>query len=216
MAGLIDISQLDGYGKAMKEAPDILLKNLAKGFLLFARYDIKTLREGLGGQFNIRSKGLANSFKAKATDPSRATDITKIFADEYTGWKASQVFQTGGVITGKGKNLTVLFQDARSGTGKRLYSQQQLRTMIASGAVRLVPTPRGVLIVQGKGRLLKSGAMSKGSRDVVLGILKHSITERKRLNFFENAEGNSSMHMDILQSAIEDTLVAIAQRNGGM
>jgi hypothetical protein len=211
----INLEALDGYAECMQKAPKIFLKNIARAYKSIGTTDIAKLKESLPGTFNIRARGLANSFKAKATDPSQATDITKIFADEYTGWKAAKIFQEGGTITGKGKNLTILFPSARTASGKRLYTQRQLLQMIADGAVRLIPTPRGVLIVQGR-KKTKTGKDRKNSKIVVLGILKHSIHEKKRLNFFENIESNQGLHVEILEYAIENTLaeIAVADKTG--
>jgi hypothetical protein len=208
----IDLTAIEGFAKASRAGRPILLRHLARAYGQIGNYDIDTLRADLPGKMNIRSKGLAKSFKAKATDPGRATGFEKLFADEYTGWKAAGVFQTGGTITGRGKSLTILFSEARSGGGRRKYTQSELRQMIAAGSVRLVPTPRGVLIVQSKGGVTKTGKGRKNSRDVILGILKKQVHERKRLDFFENAERNGSMHQDILETAVENTLVEIAQQ----
>jgi hypothetical protein len=206
----INLEALDGYHTCMMRAPKIFLSNIAKAYGDIGRTDIKQLMESLPGKFNIRAKGLMKAFKSKATDPGKATDITKIFADEYTGWKAAAIFQTGGTITGKGKELTILFADARNANGRRKYTQAQLRQMIASGKCRFVPTPRGVLIVQSIGGLTKKGEYRKNTRDIILGILKHSIVEKKRLDFYENVERNSSLHQEILEYAIEDTLAEIS------
>ena len=215
MGYAINLEAIEGYHTCMTRAPGIFLKNLAKAYRDIGRTDINKLVESLPGKFNIKAKGLIRSFKSKATDPGRATDITKIFASEYTGWKAAEIFQTGGVVTGKGKKLTILFDEARSANGKRKFTQSQLRQMIAAGKCRFVPTPRGVLIVQSTGGLTKGGRIQKGSRDTVIGLLKQSVTEKKRLDFFENVERNSSVHQEILEYAIEDTLVEISIADKG-
>ena len=208
----IDLAAIDGYWRAVRDAPDVLMRELATAYGQIVRYDIDTLRSGLGGRLNIRSRGLAKSFKGKATDPGKATDLSKLFGTEYTGWKAAAIFETGGTIAGKGKSLTVLFPDARGAGGKRKYTQRQLIAMAAAKQIRFVPTPRGVLIIQDVGGLTGTGKTRKNSRSIVLGILKRTVTERKRLDFFENAERNEPMHQDILETAVENTLVAIVAR----
>ena len=206
---LINLSSLDGYAQAMREAPKELLKNLAKGFGEIGKGDIHRLKQNLPGSLSIRAKGLLNSFKYKATDPAKATDASKLFADEYTGWKAAAIFETGGTVTGKGKKLTVLFGDVRNAGGRRKITQAQLRQMIASGQAKFINTPRGTLIVQNKGGTTTKGATRKNSRSVILGMLKTSIHQKKRLDFFANAEKADGLHTDILLAAIEDTLVSI-------
>ena len=209
----INLAAIDGYWRAVREAPEVLMRELAGAYGQIARYDVDTLRAGLAGRLNIRSRGLAKSFKGKATDPSKATDLSKLFATEYTGWKAAAIFETGGTIAGKGKSLTVLFPDARGAGGKRKYTQRELMQMIASKAVHFVHTPRGTLIVQDVGGLTGAGKTRKNSRSVILGVLKRTVTERKRLDFFANATRNESMHQDILETAVENTLVTVAVRN---
>lgn len=206
----IDLSAIDGYFRAVKEAPDVLMRELADAYGAIARLDVDTLRGGLAGRLNIRSRGLAKSFKGRATDRAKATDLSKLFATVYTGWKAAEIFETGGTIAGKGKSLTVLTSDARGAGGRRKYTQRQLMQLVASKQVRFVPTPRGVLIVQDVGGLTGTGKTRKNSRSVVLGILKRTVTERKRLDFFANAERNGSLHQEFLEYAVENTLAAIA------
>ena len=213
MNAFVDVTKLEGFAHALANAPKPLLKNLAKAYRDVGRFDIETLRARLPGKLNVRAKGLSNSFKFKATDPNRASDFTKLFTSEYTGWKAASIFQTGGTIVGKGKQLTVLLDGARGANGRRKYTQKQLRALIASGKARFVPTPHGVLIVEDKGGLTKTGKGRKGSRSILLAILKKSITQTKRLDFYENFEANAAMHQDQLETAIENTLVEIATKD---
>jgi hypothetical protein len=207
----IDITKIEGFAQMLAESPRLLLQGLAEGFREIGRYDIETLRERLPGKLNVRAKGLAKSFKFKATDPAKASDFTKLFVSEYTGWTAADVFQTGGTIAGKGKMLTVLTDAARGPSGKRRYTQNQLRQRIAQGKARMVPTPRGILIVEDKGGLLKSGkGFRKGSRSIILAILRKQVTERKRLDFYENFQQNDAAHQGILEVAVEDSLIELA------
>ena len=69
-----------------------------------------------------------------------------------------------------------------------------------------------MLIVQDVGGITKTGKQRKNSRSIVLGILKRTVTERKRLDFFANADRNAGVHQDIFETAVENTLVAIATR----
>lgn len=207
----IDFGAIQGYSQAMKEAPRVMLRELAKAYQNIGRYDISKLKASLPDKLHIRSKGLANSFKSKGTDPSKATDFSKLFATEYTGWKASEIFQAGGTITGHGQELTILTDAARGAGGKRTYTRKQLLQMILNKTAIFIPTPRGVLLVQPMGGVTKKGKYRKGSKMVILAILRKSVHESKRLNFYENAEANSSMHQDFLETAVENALVEIAQ-----
>lgn len=201
-----------GFSKALANGPKELLQELAKGFRQIGSTDIDRLRASLQGRFNIRSKGLSKSFKYRASDPARADTFSKLFVNEYTGWKAAQIFQTGGAVSGKGKKLTILTDEARNASGRRKFTQSRLRQMIASHEVRFVPTPRGVLIVQDKGGLTKTGKGRKNSRSIILAILVRQIVQKKRINFFENFSANESMHTEILETAIENALVRIAAK----
>jgi uncharacterized protein DUF6441 len=206
-----DVSQIYGFSKAMVESPKVMAKQLATAYRQMGQYDIDSLRKNLPGKFNIRAKGLRNSFKYKATDPAKATDLTKLFADEYTGWKASAIFQTGGNVQGHGKQMTVLMDAARTPSGRRKYTQKQLRDMIANHQARFIPTARGALIVMDKGQgLTKKGKPRRGSRSIILAILVHSITQKKRLDFYENVLANDAAHRDFLETAVENALVEIA------
>ncbi len=214
VASDIRLDEIEGYARAMRDARPVMLRELARAFGRIAAYDVDTLRGGLGGGLNVRSRGLAKSFKGKATDPSKATDLSKLFATEYTGWKAAAIFETGGTIAGRGKSLTVLTPAARTAAGKRKYTQKQLMQLIASKQVRFVPTPRGVLIVQDLASSLgKGGGHRKNARSVILAVLKRTVGEKKRLDFFANAERNEGMHDDFLQTGVENALVAIATGN---
>jgi hypothetical protein len=208
----IDLTQLEGFSDLLKKAPKPLFKYLAKAYAEIGRYDIDRIRSNVSGSFNITSKGVANSFKTRATNPSQATDFSKLFTTEYTGWKAAEIFQTGGVIQAKNKALTILTPQARRASGKRQFTQSQIRNMIADKLAKFVPTPRGVLLVQ----FTKGGKIrKKAGAYVILAILKPRVTEQKRLTFYETAEGNESIHTEMLEYAIENTLADIAANEKG-
>ena len=207
MPSAIDLSKINGYAKALREGRSILLRELAKGYAEIARYDIATLRQGLAGKLNVRAAGLANSFKGRGTDPDRADDFSKLFATEYTGWTAAGIFQTGGPIAGRDKRLTILLPGGRDASGRRLYSSAQLQQLVAAGRIRFVPTPRGVLMVLRQGA---SKAKGLGTRETPIALLRKSVTESKRLDFFENAERNDSVHEQVLSAAVDRTLERLA------
>ncbi len=208
----MSIADVDGFARVLKESPTDLLRELAKAYGQIGRGDIESMRSRLPGKLNIRAKGLSKSFKYKSTDPGKASDFSKLFTSEYTGWRASRIFQSGGTIVGKGKSLTVLTDAARGAGGRRKYTQAQLRSMIASGKARFVPTPHGVLIVMNKGGVTKTGKMRKGSASIVLAVLKKQVSEKKRLDFYENFQSREGIHEDILETAVENALVNLASK----
>jgi hypothetical protein len=203
----IDLTQIEGFADAFKKSPKSLVRNINKAYRDIGRYDIKAIRENVGGHLKLVSQGAAKSFKEKSSDPNQAKDLNHVFTSEYTGWKAAAIFQTGGVIQGKGKMLTILTPQARRATGKRQFTQSQIRQMVADQTARFVPTPRGILLVQftAKGKLKK-----KKGNYVILAILKRQVTEQKRINFYETSEGAESIHQEMIEYAIEDTLAEIA------
>ena len=206
----IDLAALTDFHQCLEKAPRTLFRELAKAFAGIGRYDIQRIRENVTGTLKLKSKGAANSFKARGSDVSRAADFSKLFVSEYTGWKAADIFQTGGTIAGKGgKNLTIIEPGGRNASGKRKYTQAQIRNMILNKQARFVPTPRGWLIVMSTGGLTKRGIRS-GTRDTVIAILRKSVTEKKRIDFYETAEGGTSVHQELMEYAIENTLVEIA------
>jgi hypothetical protein len=211
----IDLRQMYAFSTVMTHAPDVFLQEVAKAFKTIGTADMTSLRGKLPGRLTIRAKGLAKSFKSKATDPSRATDMSKLFLSEYTGWKAAKIFEEGGEIVGHGKNLTVLADAARGPSGKRKYTQGQIRTMIAEGKLRPVPTPRGILLVQSKGGLTKKGKPRKGAADIIIAVLRRKVHEEKRLDFMANFNSNNEQHQEAIEYAIENTLAFIAQREAG-
>lgn len=206
----IDLHQVQGLSDALGAAPKILFRELAKAYGAIGRYDIDRIRSNVSGSFNLRSQGAAKSFKYKSTTPSKATGFGKLFTSEYTGWKAAEIFVTGGTISGKGKQLTIIFPEGRTVTGKRKITQSQLRMMILEKKVRLVPTPRGMLIILNTGGLTKTGKIREGTRSTIIGILKHSVDERKRINFYETINAGSSAHQEFLEDAVDSTMAEVA------
>jgi hypothetical protein len=216
----IDLEALQDFHACLERAPTVLFKELAKAFTEIGRYDINRIRSNVSGNLKLTSQGAAKSFKFKATDVGKANSFDKLFTDEYTGWKAAKIFQTGGTITGKNKNLTIIFPEGRSASGKRKFTQSDLRNMILEKKVRLVPTPRGMLIIQSMGGLtktgqIKTGGKGPGSRDVIIGILKRSVDEKKRIDFYETFDAAGSVHTEMLEYAIENTLATIAASDKG-
>lgn len=201
----INAEPVVGYAKAMREGPRKLVRNLAIAYQAIGRYDITTFRASLSDKLHLKQTQTPNAFRMVASDPERATTIGKLFIDEYTKWAAAGIFQTGGTITGHGKYLTILTNAARDGGGKR-FTAEKLRQMIDSKQARLIPTPRGYLIVKNASK----SAKRSGIRGIILAVLRKQVTEQKRIDFYENAERNSSMHDDILETAVENTLVEIA------
>ena len=194
----------------MAEAPKVFLTKLEKAFAVIGKGDIEAERADVATRLNIRAKGLVKSFKAKTTDPGRATDLSKLFADLSTRWTPAGIFQSGGTIVGHGQSLTVLTDAARGPSGRRKFTAQKIRQMIADGLLRFVPTPRGVLLVQSKGGLSKTGKMRKGSADIIIAILRKQVTEPKRLQFLEIFNSRNEQHIEALEFAIENTLAEIA------
>jgi hypothetical protein len=210
----LDLSDLQDFPYLLDKAPKILFKHLAKAFKQIGRLDIDNIRQNVSGSLNLRSKGAANSFKFKSTDEAKATDFTKLFTSEYTGWKAAEIFQTGGTIRGKTGELTVLTAEGKKllkslGKQPKMNIRQTLQSLMATGEVRFIPSPVGTLLVKEKDLLTKTGRIRHDRHPIILGVLKKSITEKKRINFYETSEGAESIHQELLEYAIEDTLVEL-------
>lgn len=195
--------------------PGFVASRLAAALTEIGRYDIEKLRDN-PGKLRIRAKGLKNSFKFKATTPGKATDLSKLFLVEYTGWKAADIFQTGGTVQARNAgSLTVLTDAARGPSGKRRWTQQQLRQQIAQGKMRMFKRPNGeMLIVQDKGGLTKTGKGRKGTAVVLIAVLKNRVVLQKRLNFYENFTANESIHDQLLEGGLEDALKDVAAGAG--
>jgi hypothetical protein len=201
----INLEAVDGYAKAMRLAPQILLRELAEGYREIGRSDIERFRAGLGSKLKLRSPNTANAFRFWSNSPDRVTSISKLVVNEYSKWPAAKIFQTGGVIAGKDGGYLTVFP-----AGQRRYTAPQLRQMITAGRARFVPTPRGLLIVMATGGLTKTGKPRKGSSDIILAILVKRVTEEKRIDLYENAEGAGSIHEQILGGAVDRALQKIA------
>jgi hypothetical protein len=211
----IDGATLAEFKRAMDLAPKTLLKELAGAYAAIGRYDTDRIRDKVKGSFKVTSQGAANSFRFKATNAARATEFNKLFVDEYTRWNAADIFQTGGTIAGKGKNLTIITAGGRTASGRRKFTPAQIRNMIASKQARFIPTPAGAILVQITGGLTKKGKVKKGSgNQIVLGFLRRSVTEKKKLDFYEAQESAGTVHQEFMEDAIDSTFAAIGALKG--
>ena len=209
----VNVSAIEGYARAMREAPEVMVREQARAFNAIAEGDIKAFQATLPGQLHIRFKWLPKVFRYVASDPRRATSLSKLFISEYTKWPAAAAFQTGGTIKPtSGRYLTVLTDAARGPDGRRLFSEAGLRDMIRSKRARLVPTPRGFLIVESVGGAARAAKGRTATRETVLASLRRQVTERKRINFLELPEQRAAIHEEILESAVENTAAEIAAR----
>ncbi|HEV7297758.1 MAG TPA: hypothetical protein VGN72_00210 [Tepidisphaeraceae bacterium] len=208
MGSDINLMQLDGLAQAMRTAPKVLLKELAKGYRDIGRYDIDTFRAGGVGKF--KSKKVGNTFKFRASDPSKVETFDQLFVSEYTKWKAAPIFETGGQVRAKGKAMPILTEAGMKANGGRKYSANKIRQMLASGEVKIIPTPRGPIIIREVGGLTKTGKIRKGTRTEILAIFRKAINQVDRLDFTTHAQKNSGMHTQILQAAIDKALATIA------
>ncbi len=50
---------------------------------------------------------------------------------------------------------------------------------------------------------------------MILAVLKRRVSETKRIDFFANATANEGVHQEFLETAVENTLVAIATGSVG-
>lgn len=193
------------FAKAMKEAaPEHLIRATGKALYLMGKSDIaKMRRDGLAG-LNIKSKGFRNSFKFKATDSRNVKSLNALQLSEYTGAKPMRIFQTGGTVTAsKARLLTILTGSARDGSGRRIYTQKELKAMIASGAAKIIQTKAGPAIILNTVQHTQRGKVKTGAQSVILAWLKPRITVKKRIDFFKNFDSNASEHERLLAEAAE-------------
>ena len=206
----IDWTPFAGLETAMRGARRHMLSELALAFNEIGRIDIASLQTDLTTRLKIKRAGLRKSFKFKATDQDHASDFKKLFVSEYTGWKAAEIFQTGGDINAKNvAGMTVLFNLSKSG-GFRSIAVAQLRMMFASGAAKIIHTPKGSFIIDISGSFARKKSESPDGNGQIIGMLLKRVSEKKRLDFFENSQGNDSKHMEVLGMAVDNTLAAIA------
>lgn len=204
----IDWSSVADFGKAFEQAPQELLKAVAQAFRNMGKSDIDKLKKeqlsGGGGHLKIRRKGLVNAFKQKVKE---GKDFSQLTLDEYTGWKAFKIWETGGTITPRTKRLlTVLTDKARDSSGKRKYTQKQLQGMIQSGELRMVRSKKIVLIVKNVGVRNKSGGFRKNSRNDIIAFLVPKVHLKKMLDFYGNFARNESEHQRYLDNAAGEAL----------
>jgi hypothetical protein len=217
----IDFSQVAGFGQAMERAPGKLLRSTALAFKRIGRSDIDKLKReqlsGGGGGLHIRSKGLRNAFKSKASTNVQQFDQIKL--SEYTGWKAFKIFETGGTIVPRNRRLlTVLTKEGRDGSGKRKWTQKQITSMVRSGELRVIRTPKIVMLVRNVGGRYKSGSrrgqFKSGARNEIVAYLVPSVKIRKMLDFYGNFSRNSAEHERILDEAALEALGLIVIDDG--
>ncbi len=138
--GDVNVEAIDGFAQALQGAPRRCSGSWPERSTRSPSTDVETFRRELPARLKIRKAGLAGAFKGVASKPAMATDLSKVFASVYTGWKAAEIFETGGTI-GRGKSLTVLTAAGRTSAGRRLYTQKQLLAMMNTGKVRFIRRP---------------------------------------------------------------------------
>jgi hypothetical protein len=102
--------------------------------------------------------------------------------------------------------MTILAPAARTASGKRKYSPEELRSMVASGQAKIIQTKSGPAIVQSDERYTKSGKPKVGSKMVILAWLRPHVTETQRIDFFGNYERNSDAHEAIFNEALNEAI----------
>lgn len=217
MQVVFDTKQAQEFARLMKEHPRLLLKNLARAYNEMGQLGITSFRSQQlagGGGLNVKQKGLAKTFKYKATDPARAKDFRQLFMSAYTKWEAAGIHQTGGTISGKGgKHLLILTDAGRGKTGRRRFTREQLRQKIEQKIFKIIPTPRGAMVIDdSRTKLTKTGKFRKGARVDIIAWLRKRVTIRKRLRFIEHFDGLQKRFEGIYGSAVEKTLGELAKQ----
>jgi len=195
-----------GMGEALRLAPKQLLENLAVAFDQIGRADIEEVRS----TSKLRIQAAARkAFRYKATDPARATDGTKIFADEYSKWKAAGVHETGAHIVAKRGALWVLTAAAKGASGRRRWTDEQIKSFIESGKFKIIKVGRG----WGSSRLAVIRFLdNKQTRFETIAFMHKAVDVPKRLDWAGVIRRNAPQHQAFIQAAIDKT---IAEALGG-
>jgi hypothetical protein len=215
MAIDIDFSQIAGFAETMELAPELFASELVSAFQNAGKTINEQIRAAAAQGLKLKTKGTAKVWKYKAADKNKiGGNVNKVFVDFYTKWKAASIFETGGTIhPAIASALMVLTDLGRGPSGKRRWTSQQMVVMIHEGLLRLIKTPNGWLIVQPKGGLTKTGKLRKGTRDDIVAIIRKSVTEKKRVNFYGTIESNIGFLNDCVETAIENVKIKLEAKN---
>lgn len=218
----IDYSQVTDFETAFKKAPHKLLRSTAHAFMRMGKSDITKLRteqlSGGAGHLNVRAKKLKNSFTWYA--PQRVQQIDQLYLNEYTGWEAAKIFETGGTIVPRRKRLlTILTDNARSASGQRLWTEKQFTSMMKNGQLNVIRTKRTLIVTRNVGGRYKKGKnkgnFRKNSRVEIVAYLVPKARMPKRLDFYANFERNAGEHEKILGEAAQEALDRMVDDKGG-
>lgn len=199
----MNISDFVNLGKALSFSPKIASQQTAMALRRIGVSDRDKLeREQLSVNFPKRTRRLKNAFRIASPDAKKIQRPSQLFLREWTNWKAFGVFQSGGVQTsGNGMMLVWINRETKRKYAKKLNQfRREKRTAIirANGKLLLVADLTSISAKSLKAR--------KGSRTVVLGVLRNRVTQKKRLSFFENFQANRAEHERLLGDAADKTI----------
>lgn len=207
-----DATVVRAWAEALRLGPELLAREVAKAFGAMGASDTARVRAMVGQQFGKHSAGgssVANTFHYAASDPARAKSVDGLFLSVYTKWDAAAIFQTGGVVRAPGgKYMTVTLPAGYQSNGRRRYTDAELRAAVAAGRLKMVPTPKGLMVFEVTASRAKA---TRGEPRLgrAIALLKREVKEPKLLYFFETVEANAGVRQDLAESAVEDAFVQI-------
>lgn len=211
----IDFSQIAGLQDLLTNCPQEMVPQLIDAFGQIGRSDIARLRDSIRSGLKSDRQGFLKAFRYQATDPKQK-ELSKLFLSEYTKWKPSMMFQTGGtIVPSKSKTLIIRVRDKN---GKPLYTTKRIKKMLDTGKAYIANLPSGPAILENKGGTTKTGKYRRGKFGggavAFLAFLRPMAKQKKRLNFFENYDQNERSHQIFLEEAVETALTLAANKYG--
>lgn len=212
----VDASQVAKLPAMLAHAKDAMKEVFIPAFRQIKEEGVAIARADMMAGLRIRSKNVPKAISGWSND--KAKNLEELKASIYTRSRLLEGQDKGGTIRGHGKQLTVMFGYGRGASGKRRYTQRQLRQAIAERKVKMVPSPRGVLLVEtgtisskGNFRAGRINKSKKGFSSVVIGILKRAITLQKRTHFYQTEQKLQPKAETILANAAETGLQKIVE-----